>query len=69
MDLCLYGKDHGVPAEEVAPAVGLTAEQVVWVYADIDKKRVTTGYLHARPLLVDAVDLSVDLASGRSGAK
>jgi NAD+ synthase len=55
MDLCLYGKDHGVAPAEVARAVGLTPEQVTWVYDDIDKKRATTRYLHERPLLVEAV--------------
>lgn len=59
MDLCVYGKNHGVAPAEVAPAVGLTTDQVAWVYADIDKKRATTRYLHERPLLVDAVDLGV----------
>ena len=57
MDLCLYGKNHGVAPEEVAPAVELTPDQVRWVYDDIDKKRATTRYLHERPLLVDTVDL------------
>lgn len=55
MDLCLYGKNNGVDPSDVAPAVGLTKEQVAWVYADIDKKRATTRYLHERPLLVDPV--------------
>ena len=55
MDLCLYGHNHQVPAAEVATATGLTAEQVERVYKDIDQKRRTTRYLHARPLLVDAV--------------
>ena len=56
MDLCLYGKDHGVPPAEVARAAGLSAEQVAWVYDDIARKRATTRYLHERPLLVDAVE-------------
>jgi NAD+ synthase len=55
MDLCLFGRNHGVPAADVAAAVGLTAEQVERVYRDIDQKRRTTQYLHARPRLVDAV--------------
>ncbi len=55
MDLCLYGKNHGVAAPEVAPAVGITAEQVERIYKDIDRKRMTTRYLHARPLLVHDV--------------
>jgi NAD+ synthase len=51
MDLCLYGRNHGVSPAEVAPAVGLTAEQVERVYRDIDQKRRTTRYLHAKPVL------------------
>ncbi len=52
MDACLYGRNHGVPAAEVAAAVGLTPEQVERVYADIDAKRRAAGYLHAPPLCV-----------------
>jgi NAD+ synthase len=55
MDLCLYGRNHGVPAGDVAAALGLTPRQVEYVYSDIDQKRRTTAYLHRRPLLVDAV--------------
>jgi NAD+ synthase len=55
MDLCLYAKNHGVGAEEVGPVVGLTPEQVERVFRDIDQKRRTTQYLHARPLLVEPV--------------
>ena len=52
MDLCLYGKDHGIDAEEMAPIVGLTAEQVNRAYAMIDSKRKMARYLHMRPVLV-----------------
>jgi NAD+ synthase len=55
MDLCLYGKNHGVPAAEVARATGLKPEQVERVYRDIDAKRRTTRYLHLPPLLVEPV--------------
>ena len=55
MDLCLYGRNHGVPAAQVAPAVGLTADQVERVYRDIDAKRRATRYLHAAPALVEPV--------------
>jgi NAD+ synthase len=55
MDLCLYGRNHGVPAAEVGAAIGLTAEQVERVYRDIDQKRRTTAYLHRRPLLPEPV--------------
>lgn len=55
MDLCLWGKNHELAAAEVAPAVGLTAEQVERVYRDIDQKRATTRYLGLAPQLCGAV--------------
>jgi NAD+ synthase len=55
MDLCLYGRNHNVPAAEVSAAIGLTTEQVERVYKDIDQKRRTTAYLHRRPLLPEPV--------------
>jgi NAD+ synthase len=55
MDLCLYARNHGVPATEVAPVVQLTVEQAERVLRDIDSKRRTTHYLHQRPMLVEPV--------------
>jgi NAD+ synthase len=55
MDVCLYGRSHGIPTADVAAAIGLTPEQVERVYHDIDQKRRTTAYLHAKPLLVEPV--------------
>jgi NAD+ synthase len=55
MDLCLYGRNHELPAASIAEAVGLKPEQVERVYRDIDQKRRTTRYLHARPLFVEPV--------------
>jgi NAD+ synthase len=55
MDLCLYGRNAGTPASELTEATGLTSEQVERVYRDIDQKRRSTRYLHARPLLVTPV--------------
>jgi NAD+ synthase len=52
LDLCMYALDHGIPAEAVAPAVGLTPEQVLDVFRDIAGRRRTTRYLHEAPLLV-----------------
>ena len=51
MDLCLYAVDHGIPAEEAAAAVGLTAEQVQRVFGDIAGKRRVARYLHAAPVV------------------
>jgi NAD+ synthase len=55
MDLCLYGKNHGYSCEEVSAVSSLSAEQVQRVYQDIDQKRRSTRYLHARPILIDPV--------------
>lgn len=54
MDLCLYGKDHGIDAGEMAPIVGLTVEQVKRAYAMIDSKRKVARYLHLPPVLVSS---------------
>jgi NAD+ synthase len=56
MDLCLYGKNHGVSTEEVAIVADMTAEQVERVFRDIDAKRNATRYLHTPPVLIDRVD-------------
>ncbi len=55
MDVCLYGRNHGVAPADVGSAIGLTAEQVERVYKDIDQKRRTTAYLHMQPLLAERV--------------
>jgi NAD+ synthase len=54
-DLCLYGKNHGISADEVAEVTGLTADQARFIYKDIDNRRMTTRYLHAQPVLVEEV--------------
>ena len=56
MDLCLYGKNNGVPLEEIAGATDLTVEQVQRVFRDIDQKRKTTRYLHLEPRLVEPIE-------------
>ncbi|MGO4675373.1 NAD(+) synthase [Bosea sp. 2YAB26] len=56
MDLCLYGLNHGLTAEEVGTATQLTAVEVERVWADIAAKRKATRYLHLGPQLVRPVD-------------
>jgi NAD+ synthase len=53
MDLCLYGKNNGLTASELAPVAGLDEEQIERVYAMIDSKRRMTRYLASPPLLVE----------------
>jgi NAD+ synthase len=55
MDLILYGKNHGYPASEIGPAIGLTAAQVERVFRDIEAKRRVANYLHAPPVLVEEI--------------
>ncbi|WP_421872952.1 NAD(+) synthase [Pararhizobium sp.] len=55
MDLCLYGLNNNLPADHVAAAAGLTADQMSRVWADITAKRKATRYLHLAPQLVEPV--------------
>ncbi|ODR88737.1 NAD(+) synthase [Sinorhizobium alkalisoli] len=55
MDLCLYGLNNGLSAEEVGRAAKLTAVQVERVWSDVAAKRKATRYLHLGPQLVQPV--------------
>jgi NAD+ synthase len=52
MDLCMYALNEGLPAVEVAAAIGLTVEQAERAYRLIESKRSATRYLHLPPLMV-----------------
>jgi NAD+ synthase len=52
LDLCLYARNNGLPAEAAAAATDLDANVVERVYEDIERKRRAASYLHAPPLLV-----------------
>jgi len=54
MDLCLYARDHQIPAAAVAGAIGMTTKQVARVFAGIDSKRKVTRYLRSEPLHLEA---------------
>jgi NAD+ synthase len=51
MDLCLWGKNHGVAPDDIAEAIGRSRRQVERLLQGIDSKRAATRYLHAQPLL------------------
>jgi NAD+ synthase len=55
MDLCLYGKNHGLSPAEISVATGLTPDQVQRVYGMIGSKLQSTRYLHLPPILVEPV--------------
>jgi NAD+ synthase len=65
MDLCLFGKNNGLPVDDVAAATDLTVEQVGRVYRDIDQKRTSTQYLHLAPeLIADVPEVSHTIKRG-----
>ncbi|WP_298294067.1 NAD(+) synthase [Thiomonas sp.] len=55
-DLALWAKNHGRSAAELAAALNISEQQAEAVLADIDAKRRTARYLHARPVLVEPID-------------
>ena len=55
LDVCLYGKNHGMAPEQIAQVLSLDANQVERVYRDIDTKRRTTRYQHMSPVLIEPV--------------
>lgn len=52
MDLCLYGKNHGISPADLAPNIGLSEQQVRRVYEMIETRRRAACYLHQSPVLV-----------------
>ena len=61
MDAALHAHNTGQDAVEAAAALGLTPDQIERAYREIERKRATTRYLHARPLLVEPVtELGLD---------
>ncbi len=55
MDLALWAHNNNISAMELSRVIHIDAEQAELVYADIEAKRNATQYLHARPVLVEAV--------------
>jgi len=55
MDLCLFGKNNGIPINEISVATKLSEDQVARVFRDIEQKRRATAYLHAAPLLAGSI--------------
>lgn len=53
MDLCLYGKRHGIPAAALAAAVGLEPEQIDRVYAMLDARRRATRYVRSETVFIE----------------
>jgi NAD+ synthase len=50
LDTIWFGYEHGIPKEEIATALGLTAAQVGRVIADIENKKRSTEFLRTPPV-------------------
>lgn len=55
MDLALWALNHNVPAAELADVLGISQERAEFIFKDIQAKRRTTRYQHAKPYLIDPV--------------
>jgi NAD+ synthase len=53
MDLLLWGRREGIPADEIAARAGLGADEVRTGWAEIDRRREATRYLHAPAVIVE----------------
>ena len=67
MDLCLYGKNHGMTAADLAPVAGMGVGQVERAYRMIESKRKAASYLRAAPLLVEHIDLDLNSRCDSTG--
>ena len=63
MDVVLAAKNAELSAATTAAALGYETEQIERIFRDVERKRATTRYLHARPLLAEEVP-QVDAARG-----
>jgi len=55
MDLALWAYNHGVEEAKLAAVLDIDREKAAFIYRDIQAKRRTTRYLHARPYLIESV--------------
>ncbi len=55
MDVALWSYNHNVSSDELADLINITVEQARFVYTDIEKKRNSTAYHHAKAILVEPV--------------
>jgi NAD+ synthase len=47
MDALMWGHEHGIEPADVAPRVEMSTEEVGVAYAEIERRRTATAYLHA----------------------
>ncbi len=56
MDICLYGKDHGILPEELGRMIGMQTDRIGRIYDMIDSKRRAAQYLHMPPVVFASVE-------------
>jgi NAD+ synthase len=61
MDLCLYSFNNDITPERAAATMGLTADQVLRVYKDIEAKRRATLPLHLPALTMERIEPIVSM--------
>jgi NAD+ synthase len=55
MDMCLYGKNHGIAPAELGTIAGMSESEVQRAYAMIESKRRFARYLRSAPMLVGEI--------------
>jgi len=55
MDLALWAHNQNVPAKQLSDVLGIDEGHAELVYSDIESKRRTTKYLHAKPYLIEDI--------------
>ncbi len=55
MDVAVWALNHGVSPGELAATLNISTEHAELIYQDIQRKRTTTHYLHAKPYLIEPV--------------
>ncbi len=53
MDVLVWGSEGDVDPAELAPLAGLEPAEVEVAYAEIDRRRIATSYLHAPAVVLD----------------
>jgi len=61
MDIALWSLNNNKTVQELANMIDLEPAQADFIYKDIQAKRNTTYYQHAKPILVESVD---EISSG-----
>lgn len=56
MDKALWARDQAATAADLAEMLGVTSKQAEHILKDIDTKRSTTHYLHAKPYLMEDIE-------------